>query len=593
MLEHNIKPLNKLLSEPFNIKVLQLNPIVLIIYIMTDGSGDYSWIKVYLELLHEIGYNKDNIYLVIYITDYRIKQILNIKGSSICINEKCTPYYKSKVYNFKFFNVNDLLNDFTKTYTSEDKIYWFARFKSFITQCNIIYFNSDKLTYIDYIIRIHLKLKNPIVISFYFTDIPHFNKYNYLPMSEGGCTIKGDFFLLCSGINSKENSNVDEIDSIKSEDKDYDEKDDEGTNVDSDLSENLRMNPQDFDGMSLASHQQYEDNNSEYPIYLGLYNPTIKKLETSKTIEHKHYTYIYLSKSTSSYSIINYILLIYNYFKEITLIKCHNNINDIYIFKKIILDPGFSKHINIEITCVKDKEDNFLNITFSKDARKLTCEIFNNLNQNDFYHLICNASCPNFTTGDLSTHEALMLGKFAIHDYMPHKQNFYNNIILMILNTIEEHVLRDFYNSLPNEESDEESDKESNEESIETIKKFLFDNVKLYLNICQKEIIDNNTFELVSSIIEFICKNFIHVHKLLIKDYNFNYNFKNLILYMNLYIEQNKIFNPKIKNSLLDFKKFITKNIEKQVSDLNANSLSYKYLKYKIKYFNLYNKLKL
>ena len=67
--------LNNLLTNSSDVLVpTKLHPIVLIVHIMKDGSGDYSWIKVYLELLYKIGYTKDNIYLFVYMRIHIIRR---------------------------------------------------------------------------------------------------------------------------------------------------------------------------------------------------------------------------------------------------------------------------------------------------------------------------------------------------------------------------------------------------------------------------------------------------------------------------------------------------------------------------------------
>ena len=46
------------------------------------------------------------------------------------------------------------------------------------------------------------------------------------------------------------------------------------------------------------------------------------------------------------------------------------------------------------------------------------------------YHMIYQSSSPVFTTGDLSTHEALGYKKYVISDYVSHRRNFHDSFII-------------------------------------------------------------------------------------------------------------------------------------------------------------------
>ena len=144
---------------------------------------------------------------------------------------------------------------------------------------------------------------------------------------------------------------------------------------------------------------------------------------------------------------------------------------------------------------------------------------------------------------------------------MPHKKNFYEAIIKMILNNIDEQELNSLYLQLP----------------PNTNIDIIFNIIIEYLNcnnISEFNILLNN----FALIIKCICNNFSIIKEILNKKYNFNNNFIKLIKYINLYINQNQKFNPVIKNNLDNFKTWL-----KNPRDLFKK----KYFKYKFKYYNL------
>jgi hypothetical protein len=147
--------------------------------------------------------------------------------------------------------------------------------------------------------------------------------------------------------------------------------------------------------------------------------------------------------------------------------------------------------------------------------------IFPTMNRELYYNMIYHSSSdfPNYTTGDLSFHECIMLGKFAIHDYMPHKKTFYNMFIRTILK----------YSSKPNAEAK------------------IF---KEYLNLDVDSINTQNfkIFEKVIEVIKYILVNFNDIHKKLLEEHNFNKKFKRLITYLaneDKTIDLPKIFDKK------------------------------------------------
>ncbi len=138
--------------------------------------------------------------------------------------------------------------------------------------------------------------------------------------------------------------------------------------------------------------------------------------------------------------------------------------------------------------------DNGFKIIF--ESCTLTCIYFINMEKNNFLNLIKKSSdnYPSYTTGDLSFQEAIMLGKFVIHDYEVHKQRMYDLYINLISEICDLHLL---------------------------LKKY----INLYLNL---NILDEDIFKKYSDVDITIIKNAISTIKIiLVKSQSINYNLIN------------------------------------------------------------------
>lgn len=177
--------------------------------------------------------------------------------------------------------------------------------------------------------------------------------------------------------------------------------------------------------------------------YLGIYFLLFK---TSEDIEYlangvnldSEYVFVYISKTTPLIQFTKYIiLLLYLIDRKSTnsmlelVVYIHENIR--YILKQASL-----KHI-IELKLDKIKEEDtetkFLQLKYGSEygfetieysKAKLKCKLIKSMSKNSWLNLVDKASdkYPNFTTGDLSFHEAISLKKFTIHDFMKHKERF-------------------------------------------------------------------------------------------------------------------------------------------------------------------------
>ena len=81
---------------------------------------------------------------------------------------------------------------------------------------------------------------------------------------------------------------------------------------------------EDEDEINTGGEKEYETLFLENPIFIELYNPSY---DSPIAGEREKYIFMYISKSSSLFALLKYFLLIFNYFEDITLIKCHNNNN--------------------------------------------------------------------------------------------------------------------------------------------------------------------------------------------------------------------------------------------------------------------------
>ena len=244
-----------------------------------------------------------------------------------------------------------------------------------------------------------------------------------------------------------------------------------------------------------------------------------------------------------------------------------------------------SQQIKIKIY----ENSNNYDIVDTLNNKFLKIRFFQRLNKKDFLTMAKYASSPIFSTGDLSTQEALLLDKYVIHDYISNKQLFVNNF----LNTFNRSIgisgnsINKFYElfNLINEMNINEIfyDGQRKKNISEIITTNIINEFKVHIT---------NYLNFKSSVIDI--------------KYNFNNNFSIILIIMSLCDLNIKIPNTKsnetgeqiIKNTLINIANEssqnictimggqINENISKQPSN-DSDQYYQKYLKYKQKYLKL------
>jgi hypothetical protein len=259
----------------------------------------------------------------------------------------------------------------------------------------------------------------------------------------------------------------------------------------------------------------------------------------------------------------------------------------------------------------------------TENKKILKVRYFNRLDKIQFLNMIKFSSSPVFSTGDLSSQEALLFGKYLIHDYIYNKQNFINKFIDSMCDYIGK---KSTYSTIEKSNVTKIKDFYQLFKIIDKGNKT--DIINIFKNINQS----NKTFDELLSI-ETINSIKIHINEyskfksdIIDKIYNFDNNFIILLTIVNLcsksnlqipdfhmnIIKNNKKTNEKIIKDILiklydDKFKIETKEVvvvkkeeEKKerkkictncvVSGGYIDDYYYrKYLKYKNKYLNLKN----
>jgi len=637
-------------------------PILLYVYVITDGHGDFNWIDTYIKLFKKLGYVNDNIIIVIQfetefynlfinyknlrfqtnfqnfldyldqkIQDLELNNILNSRAFRELSNLKF-DLDKHKYISFiraiqiifhtiKEHNMHELIEQDNTINLREKKLfikfindilYWISLLESYIeynfylqidvNDNKVEYFNilddsendeyydrkyprekiidtedeeCESITYERPYEKIFPNKKfkychhdiEPIVISFSFE---HFNiEHKYIAMAEGGCNYEEHFKFICSGVG--------------------------------DLFIGL-YNPLDFHTLLLNKHQLLNIMNVRNIL------EQVNALNDITTIQ---YNYAYISKNRNGgvYSPQNKL---YSYMFLLLCLLKKQNISERILFisdalnKIKIIDNEkylrvyFKNYNKIQIYFYSK---NLFTLTYNNV--KLICSIFSRLDKNDFLTLINYSEMCNFSTGDLSAHETLMMGKFCMHDYMTHKRRFYNFII--------EHLVNFTQLDRP---------------YLLNIQKYL---TNAAFNNLQYQFIKST----ITNIILIFIKKFDSFHQnILLPHYNFNNNF--LILLVFIYcIKFNLTLGPEIEKTKLKKLKYtkypnlnlsevlaVSQDIVKVENYCNSNShlnkqsevnmqnfydyiycyfttkqsldrVKCKYVKYKIKYNKIKNILKL
>lgn len=343
---------------------------------MTDGFGDFEWMNVYINFFIQFGYKK-MILVVVSKEDYSVIETLK---TYIHI-----PSVSSFVIDYIFFK-----NDGDEMEYSE----------SFIQ--NIVTMVKTKGV-----------TDKTIVVSFtpsVFTDCG-FTKY--IAMTEGGCSqeyiklksyepsksYEPRYSVVCSGIGVP------------------------------------------FLGLYRVFEEKLFDMDTTKK---NLLKYCVKDDDEELLTEYVNYSYCYPGKSQyiDPIHIWKYLFLIINLMNnnEVRYVFTYDSLKESDTFKR------FTEAFNIFMTIQNEKKqvsedynivqlDNGFNLLFKTTIRILKIRYFPKLEKLVFLSLVKNSTSPNFGTGDLSTHEALSLKKFIIHDYYSHKKYFYNSFIQYLIKT--------------------------------------------------------------------------------------------------------------------------------------------------------------
>ena len=549
-------------------------PIILYFYIMIDGLGDFNWLDVYLLLLIKFGYNKKDIHIVInfemklysmifqYTEDIKtlefnneIKQFLEDFFAISQADEGVTDFkdeevnqtflkskflhnqfnYEStinKLHNIYAIIINNKTNLYDELKTRElfgilYYIYIINKYYKYILNLIIdIETEYDSDNNIEIFINNYPLFKNedifPLIISFSLIHYQYlYNKYKYISMSEGGCS---NIQQICSGVNKNFIGLYDPFIDLMEKDQILD----------------------------ILNIKLINDK-------IKLHYPLSYELSYTNII----YSYAYLSKNMMTvrapfyvFKLVSYICLLYCFDlntkkTKIRYLFISENFNlrseNIHFFKER-LEQDFNLTITEfeNIYIIKRKEnDNIIIISFFKFLEK-----------NQYLNMIYHSNMPNYTTGDLTAQESLMLGKFIIHDYMSHKQKFYN----LILNFCIENCNIDH------------SKKKLYAKELYSFMNQLENNKKFKHPLFTYEKINE-----ISKIIIQLCKIYEEIILVKLKEqFNFNNNFLILLVFIFCIKDNINLIDEKATN--IDFSILIDNY------RLNMLKSRNKYIKYKTKY---------
>lgn len=555
-------------------------PIILYFYIMIDGLGDFNWLDVYLLLLMKFGYDKKDLHIVIkfemklysmifqytenivdiktfefnnemkqFLKDFfaisqKDKEVTDFKDdevnqtflkSKFSYNQFKYESTINKLHNIYAIIINNKTNLYAELKTHKlfgilYYIYIINKYNEYILNL-IIDIDNDINDNIEIFINNYplFKIKNifPLIISFSYMHYEYlYNKYKYISMSEGGCL---NIQQICSGVDKN------------------------------------------FIGLYDPSIDLMEKNEILKILNITLINDKINEHHPSSynlSDTNIIYSYAYLSKQMMTvnapwyvFKLVSYICLLYcfdlnSHTKEtkIRYLFISENFNlcnkNIELFKKQ-LNQGFNLTIteieNIYII-KREENDNIIIISFFKFLEK-----------NQYLNMIYHSNMPNYTTGDLSAQESLMLGKFIIHDYMPHKQKFYNLILNFCI---------------------EKCDIDYHEKKSYAKKLYSFMNQEKRFSKFSRPVFTYEEINDISKIIIELCK--IYKEKILVElkeRFNFNNNF--LILLVFVFCIKNNINLIDELATSMDFSILIKRYRLKMVESRN------KYIKYKTKYLKI------
>ena len=474
-----IDKINKLYHENDSFKYI---PIHIFIELLTDGNGDFEWLNTYIKLLKSYGYNELNIWCFCHnrtdknnlLSDDELKKIFyetNIVIITIPIVKKysfkksnifhmCKIYdivkdeikkntkLKDIIFSYELteelteenitLNINIVLHDNQSNILNQilqkldiiETIYWnllkylincvlndiidgrdnilkcleylsiiikksIFRFLFKIKNTNVYFYSSDNLINSMKLLDIEDKTEK-LCISFTdealsLSDDVFNSNTKYIPMSEGGCAlIKDEYGVLCSGINKRYLGLV-----------------------------------SNFDFTPIEKNILIDELNKKHPkININeIYHFTISQ----------KYNYCYI-RNSDPMIYIKYLYLLLKIMDDhesrfLFIIGSNNSINLGDYFKKDAIKTYFPELIIYD--------DYNFDINDDYKNKKLFVRCIDYLPKQLFLSLVYHSEQINLTTGDLSFHDATMMGKFIIHDYLTWKQRFYNNFIEYLLDGID------------------------------------------------------------------------------------------------------------------------------------------------------------
>ncbi len=210
---------------------------------------------------------------------------------------------------------------------------------------------------------------------------------------------------------------------------------------------------------------------------------------------------------------------------------------------------NISEH-STEIKIIFGENYNY-DIIDTSNNKILKVRYYNRLEKKYFLSMMKFSTSPVFSTGDLSTQEALLMGKYVIHDYISNKIPFIKKFNKSLVNYINR-------NRRSEPPLDNNGDNDEGEDDKNTFYK-IFNKLRSghYPSLWERKLKNNNiTFdEIFSGVIErfeILIKYYpCYKRDIIDKIYNMDNNFINLLAIVNLYKRDNLIL-PK-QNSFVSF----------------------------------------
>jgi hypothetical protein len=503
-------------------KYIPKNNIVLMIELQNDGTGDYGWIKEYINIFKKIGYPNNKIYVVcifefkfnidssnpsqnaIQLEEYSniltylnkilvnelnevstdlsnkidaIKNYLNnLQNDLIHAENNLSPHSTSLVIK----KTNNILNNpinFNENYEMViEKVKQLKTERSDLInpsvedQCNNLKDSSNKLCVLSvkFIKELMDLFKNFVKFLELFKKESYVNDVNFIitdmiytyddsiikTNSENKCLIfnNADFLnnstfitFTSSTIPSTIRTKCNNVKLIEMQEGGMTLSESTGHSV---ISSGIGMNL--FGLHKSFNEADLSDNNNTIIMLKEKITFAPEESRTFNTNTKYHYAYIGQLENKYNIQLLKFL------FQQLILLKLIDDGNTHYLFAyQQILNQNSIKsqfnfifgNNNIFMEIIKSfysffgitersdnikiemMENNNYNIVDQTGNKTLKIRYYRRLNKNDFLSMIKYASSPVFSTGDLSTQEALLLNKYVIHDYIKNKQPFVKSFI--------------------------------------------------------------------------------------------------------------------------------------------------------------------